>query len=176
MHYWCGEAREATGQTVKGKGSAMKSIGSNAVALAALSLTLFCISTTPASAADGACEAIDLVGYFQDHDTGDGDFAARIVTSDGDEARLGLAIHASVEQLLRGSYRGSRIVIRPTHASGCDLVPMKGDGGILVGRLLGVEDGVAVIDPLRAETPRQRAERGDDFLRGAPPPPKPRAQ
>lgn len=126
--------------------------------------------SAPAPAA--ACAGIDLAGYFQDKDTGDGNFAARIVTLDSGDPVPGLSIHARVVQLMRGSYRGSQIIIRPAHVSDCDLVPMKGEDGILVGRILEIDDdGVAVIDPLRSETPRQRTERGEDYLRGALPPP-----
>lgn len=142
------------------------------IALTFLSPAVFWASAVPAQATGARCDGIDLAGYLQDHDTEDGNFAARIVTLDSGDAVTGLTIHATVEKMLRGSYRGSRIIIHPTHVTDCDLVPIKGEGGVLVGRILVIdEDGIAVIDPLRTETPRQRAHRGDDMLRGAPAPP-----
>ncbi|WP_420139921.1 hypothetical protein [Sphingomonas sp.] len=135
-------------------------------------LALACGWAAPTMAKAG-CDAIDVATYFQDEDNGMGDFAGKILTLDDGGTGPVPIIHAVVEQRVRGSYRGSKIIISPSHPSACDFVPNKGEGALLVGRIVAWEDGVPVIDPLRSETARQRAERGkDDDLRSEPPPPK----
>lgn len=116
---------------------------------------------------------LDITGYLHDADTGDGDFADEVEILDEPTSIHDVQIHASGARIIRGTWSGRRIVIKPNRVSDCDLFPLKGDGGIIVGRILSTAHGVPIVDPLRTESPRQRVEHGEVLAPpgGALPPP-----
>lgn len=74
-----------------------------------------------------------------------------------------VAIHADVDEVLRSIYRTLQISIRPGHRIDYDFAPLKNDGGIVVGRMLEVDDA----GDLGIETPCQREQLGNNFVRAA---------
>jgi hypothetical protein len=65
-------------------------------------------------------------------------------------------LEARIIRMIRGNYRGTRLRIDPTRVTSCDGVPLPGQRGIVVGRVLSVSDEMLVVDAIRAPSRLER--------------------
>ena len=78
-----------------------------------------------------------------------------------DPSSLGVGgIDARVITMLRGDYAGKRLRIEPEVVTSCDAIPTAGARGVVIGKVLREEDGVLVIDIVRAPSLAEQRLKG----------------
>lgn len=72
----------------------------------------------------------------------------------------GVRIEARVISMLKGAYAGTRLRIEPEFVTSCDAFPAVGARGVVIGKRLREEDGVLVIDIIRAPSLDEQMRKG----------------
>jgi hypothetical protein len=125
------------------------------------------LSTVPDDA--GACLlAADQMSYL--HKTlpelPEGTIAADVeITTNARRTAHGRS-EARIVSMIKGRYRGTKLIIEPSIVTSCDGIPHLGERGFVVGRVVSSSEDALVIDPIRVPSTYKDPRREELYTSG----------